>query len=97
MDQEILDVHYIARLARIALSAEESSRFGAQLSDIVSFVKQLEKADLTILNDEVQDTLTPCNHLRDDEPVEGLPHHAVLLNAPASEGEEILMPRIIEA
>ena len=42
MDEEKIDVTYIADLARLELTPEEINRFSMQLNDIIGFVKKLK-------------------------------------------------------
>jgi aspartyl-tRNA(Asn)/glutamyl-tRNA(Gln) amidotransferase subunit C len=42
-----IDVAHIAKLARIAMSPEELKKFQGQLTDIVSFISQLQEVDVT--------------------------------------------------
>ena len=45
MASDSIDVRYVAKLARIALTDEEVERFGAQLGDLLEHVRALEKLD----------------------------------------------------
>ncbi len=42
-----MDVNKVANLARLTLSAEEATRFQAQLDHILKHVEQLESVDVT--------------------------------------------------
>ena len=41
-----IDVRYVANLARIDLSNDEVARFGAQLEDVMGYIKQLGEVDV---------------------------------------------------
>jgi len=95
VSKDPLDVDYVAKLARLELSAEEKQSFTNQLAEIVDHVRQLETVDLSSLetspsNSELQ------NHLRDDVPTACLPRDQVLKNAPQATDEEIVMPKIVD-
>ena len=45
MQDKNIDVNYVADLARLELTEDESERFSKQLSKIIDFVKQLESLD----------------------------------------------------
>jgi aspartyl-tRNA(Asn)/glutamyl-tRNA(Gln) amidotransferase subunit C len=95
---EKIDVHYVAKLARIELTEEEAQAFAGQLEDIVAHVQQLDKADISSLS-ACEAQLSPTdatNHLRADELRPSLPTKKVLNNAPESADGEIVMPKIVE-
>lgn len=98
MTVEKIDVHYVAKLARIALTEEESTAFSTQLGDIVDHVRQLEKLKLSELKEDDTKGLSSHqdNHLRADQPVAGLDRQPVMDNAPQSADGEIIMPKIVE-
>lgn len=41
----IMDIEYVARLARLDLSKEEKEKFGRQLSDVLQYVEKLNQLD----------------------------------------------------
>jgi aspartyl-tRNA(Asn)/glutamyl-tRNA(Gln) amidotransferase subunit C len=88
-------VEKIAVLARLKLSEEEKDKFSAELSDILTFVDQLEKLDTSKVppTAHVGPVATP---LRKDEPHQPLPVEDALRNAPERKGSAFKVPRIIE-
>lgn len=48
------DIHHIAKLARLDLSAEEEERFSTQLSSILEYVSQLQEVDIADVQYEYQ-------------------------------------------
>jgi aspartyl-tRNA(Asn)/glutamyl-tRNA(Gln) amidotransferase subunit C len=89
-----LDVRYVAKLARIALTDDEARTYGAQLADILGHVAALNELDTSDVaataqviesrNVERDDALTPC-----------LPRNEVLAGAPREQGGYFRVPRII--
>jgi aspartyl-tRNA(Asn)/glutamyl-tRNA(Gln) amidotransferase subunit C len=74
-------VLHVARLSRLALSAEELERMPAELSKILEHVEKMDELDL--------DGVEPTSHvvelqnvLRDDEPRPCLPREQALAGAP---------------
>jgi aspartyl-tRNA(Asn)/glutamyl-tRNA(Gln) amidotransferase subunit C len=74
-------VLHVARLARLALSEEEVSRFGRELSGVLAHVEKIQELDL--------DGVPPTSHvievtdaLRADEPEPSLPIELALRGAP---------------
>lgn len=92
---EKIDVHYVARLARIELTEDEAKAFGGQIQNIVAHVQQLDKADISQVNDTSHISDDSSNHLREDVPGTCLPTDKVLQNAPESAEGEIVMPKIV--
>ena len=92
---EGLDVAYVARLARLELTPEETRQFQAQLGEIMAYVHQLREADLAGIEPTAH-AVPIENVFRADEPRPGLPREEVLARAPAVVQEQFLVPRILE-
>ena len=89
-----IDVAYVARLARIALSSEEVVQFGGQLEALLDHVAQLEAlptADVAA----TAAVIPSSNVMRDDLPVPSLSRETVLSQAPRRQGNYFQVPRII--
>ena len=92
--KEGMDVGYVAHLARIDLTEEETTLFQGQLDQVLHYVEQLDELDV----DGVEPTahaFPVFNVLRKDEVGTSLDHAAVIANAPAASGGEIRVPKII--
>jgi len=94
-DLEHVDVTYVANLARIELSAEETERFQGELDTVVAYIHQLNELDL--------EGIEPMSHphprenvLREDVPVEGPDPEELLKNAPATIQDLIRVPQMME-
>ena len=88
-----MDVSYVANLARIRLSADETALFQGQLDQILQYVEQLNGVDVS----NVQPTahaMPLVNVLRADVPHTSLEHDGVVDNAPASRNGQVLVPKI---
>jgi aspartyl-tRNA(Asn)/glutamyl-tRNA(Gln) amidotransferase subunit C len=91
----IINVPYIAELARLALTSEETSQLQGQLEDIVRYVEKIGQLDVT----NIEPTLHgqgQQNVLRDDVAVPSSIREIALANAPARNGYEIKLPKIVE-
>jgi aspartyl-tRNA(Asn)/glutamyl-tRNA(Gln) amidotransferase subunit C len=89
-----IDVAYVAKLARIALSPGEIERFGVELRALLEHVATLEK--LPVANVPATAQVVPStNVLRDDIARPSLARAVVLAGAPASQGAYFRVPRII--
>jgi aspartyl-tRNA(Asn)/glutamyl-tRNA(Gln) amidotransferase subunit C len=90
-----MNIHDVTRLARLALTAEEEKRLGAQLDQILEFVEQLKAIDVSGV--EPMAHATPrVNVFRPDEVNASLPLEEVLRNAPARSGDLFQVPKIVE-
>ena len=89
------EVLHVARLARLALSDDEVTRFGAQLSAILDHAARVSE----VAADDVPPTshaLPLSNVFRDDEIGDCLPQEKALSTAPEVEDGRFKVPRIIE-
>lgn len=90
-----IDVDHVARLARLALSAEERDRLREQLGVILEHAERVGE----VAADDVPPTAHPlprANVFREDEPEPSLSHEEALANAPEAEGGRFRVPRITE-
>jgi len=90
-----LDIHYVANLARVALTPAEKEKFSRQLGDVLHYVEKLGAVDVTGV--EPMAHATPVfNVWQPDEPRPGLPVGAALRNAPAQRDHMIAVPKVVE-
>ncbi len=90
-----MDVSYVANLARIELTEEETALFQGQLDQVLDYVEQLNEPDVA----DVQPTahaMPRVNVLREDAPRASIDHDAAIANAPAARDGQILVPKINE-
>ena len=91
----LAEVEHVARLARLALDADEKERMRSQLDAILGYVEQLRRVN----TDGVEPTahvLPLINVLRDDEVRPSYPVEAMLANAPDAQDGQFRVPRILE-
>ncbi len=89
-----IDVAYVAKLARLALTPAEVERFGTQLGALLDHVKALEGLPVADVAATAQ-VIPASNVARDDVPVPSLSRDVVLAAAPQAEGVYFRVPRII--
>ncbi|MEE9425447.1 MAG: Asp-tRNA(Asn)/Glu-tRNA(Gln) amidotransferase subunit GatC [Methylococcales bacterium] len=85
----------IAHLARLSISEEETASYAKDLSSILELVEKMNTANV----DGVSPMAHPLNmtqRLRIDEVTETDQRDALLANAPASENNLFLVPKVIE-
>lgn len=89
-----LDVRYVAKLARLALTEEEARTYGAQLANILEHVSALNELDTSDVAATAQ-VVESRNAWREDELSACLSRDEVLAEAPRAQGSYIRVPRII--
>jgi aspartyl-tRNA(Asn)/glutamyl-tRNA(Gln) amidotransferase subunit C len=90
-----LDIRAVAHLARLELTPEEQTRYGAQLGDILRYVEQLQQVDVTGVEPTAH-ALPRFNVARPDVVQPSLPLEAALRNAPARGQDLFVVPKIVE-
>ena len=91
----MVDVSYVAHLARMYLSDAEKQKISAQLRDILAYVAKLNELDVS----KVEPTAhaTPLsNVLRKDEVRPSIDRDKVLNNAPEQARGLFIVPKIVE-
>ena len=88
-------VRRIAHLARIAVADDEAEHLRGEINAIVAFVEQLSEVDVTGI--EPMTSVTPMViKKRPDAVTEGGDVDAVLRNAPVTENNYFLVPKVVE-
>jgi aspartyl-tRNA(Asn)/glutamyl-tRNA(Gln) amidotransferase subunit C len=91
---ESIDIRYVAKLARIALTDEEIAVFGEQLGNLLGHVNALEKLDIASVPATAQ-VVESRNVSREDRESPCLDRERVLAEAPQRQGGFFRVPRII--
>ena len=88
-------VRRIAHLARIAVADDEAEHLRGEINAILAFVEQLSEVDVTEI--EPMTSVTPMvMKKRPDVVTDGGDADAVLRNAPATENNYFLVPKVVE-
>lgn len=90
-----MKVRDVAHLARIALSDEEAVKYQEQMNQILHFLEQLDRIDVT--------GIEPTAHagavydvVREDIAGTSLTKDAALSNAPAVSHDQFRMPKVVD-
>ena len=95
MSVDAQTVRRIARLARIAVADDEVEHLQGELNAMLAFVEQL--SEVNVEGVEPMTSVTPmAMKMRADEVTDGGNAEAVLANAPQSEDDFYLVPKVIE-
>jgi aspartyl-tRNA(Asn)/glutamyl-tRNA(Gln) amidotransferase subunit C len=88
------DVEHVGYLARLGLTEDELTLLEGQLNHILDQYAILARLDTQHIPPTAQ-TIELENILRDDVAEASLPVEAVLANAPAREGDFVVVPQIL--
>ena len=90
-----LNIDHIAKLARLALTPEEKTKFAQQLGDVLHHIEQLKKVDVTGVEPTAH-AAPVFNVWADDIARPGLPVELALKNAPAQRDHMVVVPKVVE-
>jgi len=90
-----IDVAYVARLARLYLTDEETKTFQGQLDHVVGYVRKIGELDLGSV-EPTSHAVAVQNVFREDAVKPGLDHEQVMDNAPAQVSGQFQVPIIVE-
>ncbi|MCB1425597.1 MAG: Asp-tRNA(Asn)/Glu-tRNA(Gln) amidotransferase subunit GatC [Zhengella sp.] len=95
MSVDLDTVKRVARLARIAVTEEEASSLTGKLNSILGFVEQLDEVDVSGV--EPMTSVIPMDmKKRTDAVTDGGKAADIVANAPASEENFFLVPKVVE-
>ena len=90
-----IDVKYVAYLARLALTAEEEQKIGAQLASVLEYIEKLKEVDVSGVEPTAH-AFPLVNVTRPDEVQASLSNEEALRNAPAKANGLFIVPKIVE-
>ena len=94
MSSEI-DIKYVADLARLDLSAEQSEKLQQELGRVVEYIAELGEVDVTGVEPTAH-AAQLTNVWRQDEAKSSFPREVMLANAPGIvHGDLIKVPRVL--
>ena len=95
MSVDIATVKRVARLARIAVDDGDAERMTGELNAILGFVEQLGEVDVSGV--EPMTSVTPMEmKKRQDAVTDGGKAADIVANAPATEDNFFLVPKVVE-
>lgn len=95
MSVDLQTVKRVARLARIAVSEEDAQRMAGELNAILGFVEQLNEVDVAGV--EPMTSVSPmAMRKRQDVVTDGNKAADIVANAPATEENFFLVPKVVE-
>ena len=95
MSVDLATVKRVAKLARIAVTEEEAAKMENELNTILGFGEQLDEVDVSGV--EPMTSVTPMEmRKRVDAVTDGDKAADVVANAPATEDNFFLVPKVVE-
>lgn len=90
-----LSIEHLSRLARLALTEDEKSRYGKQLDNILCYVEKLNELDTAGI-EPTSHVISISNVMREDTLRPSLDREDALMNAPDKTDAFYRVPKIIE-
>jgi aspartyl-tRNA(Asn)/glutamyl-tRNA(Gln) amidotransferase subunit C len=88
-------VRRVAKLARIKVKEENIARLEGELNSILHWIEQLNEVDVAGV-EPLTSVVSMQMKMRQDEVTDGNNPAAVVANAPASEDNYFMVPKVIE-
>jgi len=95
MSVDTATVRRVARLARIKVTNDEAERMTNELNSILGFVEQLNEVDVAGV-EPMTSVVSVKMRRRQDVVTDGEDAAAVTANAPVSEDNFFLVPKVVE-
>jgi aspartyl-tRNA(Asn)/glutamyl-tRNA(Gln) amidotransferase subunit C len=95
MSVDLATVKRVAKLARIAVSEEEAARMVGELNRILGFVAQLDAVNVAGV-EPLTSVVPTAMRRRADEVSDGGKAGDVVANAPATDENFFLVPKVVE-
>jgi aspartyl-tRNA(Asn)/glutamyl-tRNA(Gln) amidotransferase subunit C len=90
-----LNIDHVAKLARVALTAEEKATFAQQLGNVLHHIEQLSRVDVTGVEPSAH-AFAVHNVWQEDVARAGLAVDQALRNAPAQRDRMVAVPKVVE-
>jgi aspartyl-tRNA(Asn)/glutamyl-tRNA(Gln) amidotransferase subunit C len=90
-----LDVAYVAQLARLNLSPEETQLFQKQLGDVLNYAEKLKEVDVSGVEASAH-AVPMFNVFREDDPSDWFTAEEALANAPRKADNLFVVTKVLE-
>lgn len=95
MSVDVKTVKRIAKLARIALKDENAEEMKSELNAILGFVEQLDEVNVDGV-EPITSVINAKMKMRNDEVNDGNIPQDIIKNAPQSEDQFFIVPKVVE-
>lgn len=89
------DVEYIAGLSQLTVDEATKEKLVNELGDILAYMEKLNELDTSNV-EPMMHALPMTNVFREDAVQPSIAREAALMNAPKTDGEYFLVPRILD-
>jgi aspartyl-tRNA(Asn)/glutamyl-tRNA(Gln) amidotransferase subunit C len=90
-----IDVAYVAKLARLNLSDDETRLFQRQLGDVLKYAEKLREVDVSHV-EAAAHAIPVFNVFREDEPRDWFTAEEALSNAPRKANNLFIVTKVVE-
>jgi aspartyl-tRNA(Asn)/glutamyl-tRNA(Gln) amidotransferase subunit C len=90
-----IDVAYVAKLARLNLSDDETRLFQRQLGDVLKYAEKLREVDVSHV-EAAAHAIPVFNVFREDEPRDWFTAEEALSNAPRKTNNLFIVTKVVE-
>jgi len=90
-----IDVAYVAKLARLNLSEDETRLFQRQLADVLKYAEKLREVDVSHV-EAAAHAIPVFNIFREDEPRDWFTAEEALSNAPRKANNLFIVTKVVE-
>lgn len=90
-----LDVGYVAQLARLNLTEEETRLFSSQLGEVLEYADKLREVDISQI-EATAHAIPVFNVFREDEPHDWFTAEEALQNAPRQANGLFIVSKVVE-
>ncbi len=95
MPESELDVAYVAKLARLQLTEEETRLFQAQLEQVLEYAAKLRAVDVSGVEAAAHSSAM-FDVVREDKPRDWFTAEAAVSNAPRQANGLFIVPKVVE-
>lgn len=95
MNDDPINIDYVANLARIELTEEEKEKFSGQLSQVLEYFEKLSAIDVSGVEPTAH-AFPIFNVWAEDEVEPGFTPEQALSNAPAQRKDQIVVPKVVD-
>ena len=95
MKDNMMDIDYVANLARLEIQDDEKPKFKEQLANILDHFEQLSQIDTQNI-EPLAHPFPIYNVWQDDEETPPLPVETALKNAPQTKDNQVVVPKVVE-
>lgn len=89
------EVQYVAHLARLQLSPEETKSLAGDMNDILDYMETLDEVDTSDV-EPLEHVIDLEYRFREDKTKKPLDHDKALKNAPDADSDYFRVPRVID-